>query len=109
MNFNPRDMAKAMKRLGISQQEIPAQEVIIRCEDKEIIITNPSVTKVNLMGQDTLQITGTMTERMRTVAVNADDIHAVMEQTTCDEKTAKEALERNNGDIAKSILELSTQ
>ena len=31
-------MKQAMKRMGIKQEEIDAQQVIIRCEDKEIVI-----------------------------------------------------------------------
>ena len=51
--MNPRDMQRAMKRLGIKQEEIDAREVIIRTSDKEIIIQNPQVSKVNMMGQET--------------------------------------------------------
>ena len=38
--MNPRDVQKAMKRMGIKQVEIPASEVIIRCDDKNIVIYN---------------------------------------------------------------------
>jgi len=48
--INPREMQKAMKRLGIKQVEIDANEVIIRSSDKEIIIRNPQVSKVDMMG-----------------------------------------------------------
>ena len=34
-----------MKQLGIQQVEIPAIEVIIKTEKKNIIISNPSVLK----------------------------------------------------------------
>jgi nascent polypeptide-associated complex subunit alpha len=47
---NPRQAAKMMKRMGIQQQEIEATEVIIKTPEKTIIITNPSVSKVNMMG-----------------------------------------------------------
>ena len=43
---NPRDMQKAMKKMGIQQEEIDAVEVIIRLEDRDIIITEPQVSKV---------------------------------------------------------------
>ena len=47
-----------MKKMGISQQEIDATEVIIKTPEKEIVITNPQVSKVNMMGQQTFQVVG---------------------------------------------------
>ncbi len=44
--MNPRKVQAMMKQMGIQQVEVPAIEVIIRTEDKEIIITNPSVQKL---------------------------------------------------------------
>lgn len=61
--INPRDMQKAMKRLGITQQEIEATEVIIKTADAELVIHNPQVSKVNMMGQETFQIVGRVEER----------------------------------------------
>ena len=43
--MNPRKMQQMMKQLGIQQTEIPANEVIIKTSEKEIIIRNPSVSK----------------------------------------------------------------
>ena len=60
---NPQQMQKMMKQLGMKQEEIPAEEVIIKCHDKELIIRNPSVQKVNMMGQESIQITGDIEER----------------------------------------------
>jgi len=106
--MNPRMMKQAMKRMGIQQVEIPAIEVIIKTEDKEIVITEPSVSKVNMMGQETFQISGQVNEREKTAEaeINEDDIRTVMEQANVDKKKAKEALERANGDLAKAIMDL---
>ena len=54
--MNPGQMRKMMQRMGIQQQEIDASEVIIKTPDKNIIISNPSVTKVNMMGQETFLV-----------------------------------------------------
>ena len=107
--MNPRKMKQAMKRMGIQQQEIEATEVIIKTADKEIIITNPSVAKVNMMGQENFQISGDIHEREldNSVEINDDDIKTVMDQTDVDAETAKKKLEENDGDIAKTILDLS--
>ena len=49
--MNPREMQKAMKRLGIKQEEIDAEEVIIKTAGKSLVIKNPHVSRVNMMGQ----------------------------------------------------------
>jgi len=106
--INPRMMEQAMRRMGIQQKEIDAKEVIIRCADKEIIIKNPNVSKVNMMGQDTYQIMGQSEEHelKRELEINEEDIKTVMEQAQVDEKTAKKAIEENKGDLAAAILNL---
>jgi len=106
--MNPRKMQQMMKKMGIAQVEIDATEVIIRCPDKEIIIQNPQVSKVNAMGQETFQIVGEQVERaLSTEAeINEDDIKTVMEQSNVDEDKAKDALEKSKGDIAEAIIGL---
>ena len=110
--MNPRKMQQMMKRMGIQQAEIPATEVIIKTEDKEIIITEPSVSKVNMVGQETFQISGQVNERERATAeieINEDDVKTVMEQANVDEEKAREALENSKGDLAKAIMDLQKQ
>ena len=107
--MNPRDVQKAMKRMGIKQEEIDAQQVIIRTADSEIVINNPSVAKVNMMGQESFQISGNAEERtLETAAeINEDDIQTVMEQTGASEEQAREAIEANDNDLAQAIMSLS--
>ena len=109
--MNPRKMQQMMKQLGIKQEEIPAIEVIIRLEDRELIIPKPSVSKVDMMGQEPFQITGEVIERELPQAeeISPEDVKTVMEQTGASENRAKEALNRHNGDLAKTIIELSKQ
>lgn len=107
--INPRKMQQMMKQMGIQQVDIPAVEVIIRTEDREIIIQNPSVAKVNMMGQETFQISGNVEERSleRSITISEDDVKTVMQQAHVDEKKAKAALEKANGDLAEAIMSLS--
>lgn len=100
--MDPKAVKQAMKKLGVRQEEIEAKEVIIKCEDRDIVIQNPQVVKINMMGQDSIQITGNIIERESEV-FNEDDIKTVMEQTGCDRETAKLLLEKE-GDIASAIL-----
>lgn len=106
--MNSRQAQKMMKKMGIQQVEIPATEVIIKTPEKEIIITEPQVSKVNMMGQETFQVVGNIEEREISTEpeINEDDIKTVMEQANVDENKAKEALEQTKGDIAEAILKL---
>ncbi|MFH2028215.1 MAG: nascent polypeptide-associated complex protein [Nanoarchaeota archaeon] len=106
--MNPRMMKQAMKRMGIQQQDIEATEVIIRTPDKDLVINNPQVAKVNMMGQETFQITGEVEERELSVKaeINEEDIGTVMAQTGVDEETAKKSIEENEGDLAAAIMSL---
>jgi nascent polypeptide-associated complex subunit alpha len=107
--MNPRKVQQMMKQMGIQQQDIEATQVIIKTEDKEIIINNPSVAKVNMMGQQTFQISGEIEERSisTTPEINEEDVKTVMEQAHVSEDKAKEALEENEGDLAAAIMQLS--
>jgi nascent polypeptide-associated complex subunit alpha len=106
--MNPRKMQAMMKQMGIRQVEIPATEVIIKTEDKEIIITNPSVQRVNMMGQENFQISGEIQERelSTTPDISEEDIQTVMEQTQVNEETARKAIEDAEGDLAEAIMGL---
>jgi len=103
--INPKQMEKAMKKMGVKQQEIDAVEVIIKTSDKELVINNPHVTKVNMMGQESIQITGDIEERDLKF-YKEEDVKTVMEQANCSEDEAKEALEKSKGDLAEAILNL---
>ena len=109
--MNPRKMQQMMRQMGIRQVEIPATEVIIKTEEKEIIISNPSVQKVNMMGQENFQISGEIEERelSTTPEISEEDIKTVMEQAHVSEEEAKKAIEDANGDLAEAIMNLSQQ
>ena len=102
--IDPRQMKMAMKKLGLKQEDIDAEEVIIKCRDKQLRITNPQVTKIEVGGQETIQVIGEINEEP-IEKFNDDDIKTVMEQTGCNEKEAKTALEET-GDLAEAILKL---
>ena len=108
--MNPRDVQRAMKKLGIKQEEIEANEVIIKTNDKEIVITNPQVSKVNMMGQETYQIIGDAEERsVSSDEIIDEDVRTVMEQAHVTEDKAREAIENNAYDLAKAIISLRNQ
>ena len=104
--INPRMMRQAMKKMGIQQTEIDAVEVIIKTKDKEIIITNPQVSKINMMGQETFQVIGDVHEREKSseLEISKEDIKMVAEQAKVSEEEAEKALKETKGDIAEAIL-----
>jgi len=104
-NIDPKKMQAVMKQMGINQTEISATKVIIEKDDGEkIIITNPSVVKIKMQGQESFQISGDVSESEE--KFSDDDVKVVMEKTGCSEKEAKKSLEKT-GDLAETILELS--
>ena len=109
--MNPREMQKAMKRLGIRQEEIDAELVIIKTAEKDFIIKNPHVSKVNMMGQETFQVVGDITEvdKDEAIGINEDDLTTVMEQTNCTKEEALDALQTSNGNLAKAILKIQNK
>ena len=104
--IDPKKMAAMMKQMGIKQEEIPAERVIIEGSDKKIIIENPNVQKIVMQGQESWQITGTAREENVEEGITADDVKMVMEKTGASEKEARAALEET-GDIAEAIVKLS--
>ncbi len=108
---NPRQMQQMMRKMGIQQVDLPAQEVIIRLPDKELVFPNPSVAKVNMMGQETFQLTGEFVERalVRSAMpeISEEDIKTVMEQVSVSREKAKKMLEETKGDLADAIMRLT--
>jgi len=104
--MNMKNMAKAMKRMGIQQNELEVKQVIMKLEDKELIFENPQVSQVNMMGQKTYQIIGEPQERELKTEISEDDVKVVIEQTGKTIEEAKAAIEKHKGDLAAAIMEL---
>ncbi len=98
--INPKQMQKVMQQLNVKQETIDASEVIIKGK-KNFIIRNPEVTKVNMMGQEILQVAGKLEDY-----INEEDIKIIMEQANVSREKAIKALNENNQDIAASIISL---
>jgi nascent polypeptide-associated complex subunit alpha len=113
-NMNPKQMQQMMKKMGIQQEDIDAQEVIIKCSDKIIRIINPSVQKVNMMGQKNYQISGQesiepLVSEDSDPEYTDEDIDTVAEQASVSKEDAQQALEDTNGNIAEAILLLTAE
>ena len=102
--LDPKKMQAMMSKLGIKQEPIEANRVVIERDSGDIIIENPQVAKVEMQGQETWQITGEA--RGEESVIREEDIRLVMEKTGKSEKEVRKALEET-GDIAEAIMKLS--
>lgn len=111
---NPRQMKQAMKRLGIHAEEIEdVQEVVIRTGSKEYLFREAAVTMMEMQGQKTFQIVGEpriserkAEEKAEEMRMPDEDVRLVMDQTGCDEETARRALKECGGQPAEAILKI---
>lgn len=103
MKINPKQLEKMAKKMGIQTTEIQAEEVIIKTPDKDILIKSPQVSRINMMGQDTFQISGEITERES--GPSQEDIKMVAEKTGASKEEARKVLEET-GDLAEAIIKL---
>ena len=110
-NLNPKQMKKMMSQLGLSMDEIDAEEVLIKLRSgSEIRISEPEVVKMKVQGKESFQVTGNVSEGSSSVVELQDaDIDMVMSQAGVSRNVAVAALEKEGGDIAKAILGLESQ
>ena len=126
MRMNDRQMKQAMKKMGIKQSSIDnVTEVIIRTNEKEIVIRNAEVICVEMGGSKSYQISGIEEERMLgsapegeaqvsfpqedEVSFPQEDVELVMSQTGCDAQKAVEALAAVDGQPAEAIIKIMSE
>lgn len=103
---NPKQMQAMMKKMGISQTEIMARRVIFETDEGDLVIDDPTVLKVMMQGQETYQVTGEAKLQEETELFSEDDIKMVMDKVEVDREIVIEHLEKNEGDIAATIMDL---
>ncbi|MGC9210387.1 MAG: nascent polypeptide-associated complex protein [Acidilobus sp.] len=114
MGINPRELRRALKRMGIEAEELNATRVSIETADgRLLVVESPQVMVVRAKGQPTmLYVVGEPKEAkqgggpQRQVEVSEEDVRLVAEQAGVDLETARRALVEANGDIAEAILRL---
>ncbi len=111
--MNPKkmkQMERQMKKMGMKMDDVEGvEEVIIRCRDKDIIISPAEVNIMNVMGSDTYQITGNVREEEKEIVleINDEDIELVANQVGVSKEVAEDALKEANGDLAEAIMKLN--
>ena len=106
--INPRQMEKMMKKMGMNVEDIDnVKDVIIITNAKEIHISDPTVTIMNVQGEKSFQVQGgIIKEKMLKQEIPKEDIELVMSQTGVMEEEAKKALEESEGEPAEAIIRL---
>src|SRR3972149_418576 len=100
---DPKKVADMLKKMNINIREVQAEEVIIKCSDKNIIISKPEIMIADLMGRDVYQISGEVSESTQ---ISEKDVEFVMEKTGKGRDTVVKKLEELNSDLVKAIMEL---
>jgi len=111
MRGGNRQMRRMMDKMGVDVQEVPnVQEVIIKTDKKEIIISKPQVTEMKTKDNSIFTVTSdSYEEKELEVPVFSDeDVQLVCQQAGVDEEKAKNALAEAKGDLARAILLLTT-
>lgn len=103
--MNPAKMQGMMKKMGISQTQLPVKKVIFEMADGNLVIEDPSVIRIMMQGQESYQVTGEAVEESAE-AFSEEDVEMVVSQTGKAIKEVKEALENADGDIAEAIIAL---
>jgi nascent polypeptide-associated complex subunit alpha len=96
--FNPKQMRKLMKQMNV--QPVEADRVEIISTGKKIVIENPEVTKMKMMGEEMYQIKG---EAREVKDMPSEDVELVADKAGVGFDEAKAALEQSDGDLVKAI------
>ena len=111
MRGGNRQMRRMMDKMGLDMEEIQnVQEVIIKTDKKEIIISKPSVTEMKAKDNSIFQVIAeSYEEKELEVPIFSDeDIQLVCQQAGVNEEKAKNALVDSKGDLAQAILLLTS-
>ena len=102
---DPRQMQGMMKKMGISQEQLPVKRVIFEMADGNLVIDEPGVMKIKMQGQESYQVTGEASEES-VASFSDEDVEMVMDKTGKDKDAVVAALEESEGDIAEAIMAL---
>ena len=107
-----REMRRMMDKMGLDMKELTnVQEVIIKTDKKEIIISKPSVTEMKAKDNSIFQVIATSYEEkeLEVPVFSEEDIMLVCQQANVAPEAATNALVETKGDLARAILLLSTK
>ena len=105
-----------MQQMGMRFNDVPeVEKVIIQTRTTEITIEKPTVSTMEMQNQRMFQVTGgEVSEKTREVAekvmeIPEEDVHLVAQQAGVSLERAREALKQTDGNLAQSILLLTSK
>ncbi len=110
--IDPRKLQRLMREMGMEQEEVKAERVIMELEDgSRLVFDQPQVVKMKLMGQEFYQVAGKARreepeEEREEQPFTEEDVRLVAERAGVSEEEARKALEETNGDLAEAIMRL---
>ena len=117
--MNPRQMKQAMKRMGITTEEMKdVEEVVIKAEGKCYVFKEADVTVTTMQGQKTYQIVGEAevvegdvdtSAPAASIKIPDEDVELVAAQANVSLEEAREALIECNGEPAEAIIKLMSK
>ncbi len=116
MGFRPRDLRRAMRRMGMEVEELDAVEVEVRLGDgSKLLVEEPqAVMLIKARGQPPMLYIIGEPRRVEARAeegggpeISEEDVALVAEQAGVSPEEARRALEEAGGDIAEAILRLT--
>lgn len=106
-NMNPKQLQSMMKQLGIKNEDIAAQRVIVEKADGSKLVVEPAqVILIDMKGQKSLQVSGSFQEEAGGQEAGQSDADLVIEATGCSKEEAEATLQETGGDLAEAILKL---
>mgnify|MGYP001602928736 CR=1 FL=1 len=100
-----------LERMGLDMIQIPdVEEVIIKTSSKLMIIKEANVSEINAKGMKIFQVMGGDVEEVEREKpkYTEEDVLLVAQQAGVSKEIALASLEDNGGDLAQSILSLSS-
>ena len=112
-NIDPRQLKSIMDKMGMKSTSIDAENVVIHCSDRDIVIDEPQVTMIEMQGSTSFQIAGSVRDVGKAqprVEISDEDVRLVSEKTgVTNEEQIRAALQASNGNIAEAIIKLKEE
>jgi nascent polypeptide-associated complex subunit alpha len=101
--FNPQNMEKMMKQMGMDMEEVNAKRVVVDLGDREMVFEKPELNQIKVQGKEMFQLQGEYEKRSK--GPSDEDVELVAQKAGVSEDEAREALEEHD-DMTDAIMSL---
>jgi nascent polypeptide-associated complex subunit alpha len=107
--INPKQMKAAMKKMGMKMEEIEdVERVVVYTSSGNYVFEPAEVVGITMQGQTSYQLSGIPRFESARAKIIESDVELVTSQTSVSPEVARAALEECDGDIAETIIKLTT-